>query len=80
MSKYSGLRRRLERESGGSVEMTFDEIERFIDGLPASARRYRAWWSNEREGRHVQAHAWMDSGWRVENVDLTVEKVRFTKS
>lgn len=78
MSKYSELRR-LERESGRSVEMTFGEIDRMVDGLPASARRYRAWWSNEDEGSHVQAHAWMDAGWRVESVNLTGEKVRFKK-
>jgi hypothetical protein len=80
MSKYNALRRQLERETGPSVEMTFDEIDHVLGGLPASARRYSAWWSNEREGTHVQARAWMDAGWRVENVNLTAEKVRFTKS
>jgi hypothetical protein len=80
VSKYSALRRQLEREASPSVEMTFDEVDDLVGGLPASARRYSAWWSNEREGRHVQARAWMDAGWRVENVDLTAETVRFTKS
>ncbi len=80
MSKYRVLRRRPEREAGPSVEMTFAEIDHVVGGLPASARHYPAWWSNEREGTHVQAHAWMDAGWRVENVSFTGEKVRFTKS
>jgi len=80
MSKYSALRRHLEREAGPSVEVTFDEVDRIVGGLPASARRYSAWWSNEREGRHVQAHAWMDAGWRVHSVNLTAERVHFTKS
>jgi hypothetical protein len=80
MSKYSALRRRLEREAGPSVEMTFEEIDHIVGCLRASARRYSAWWSNERDGTHVQDHAWMDAGWRVENVNLTAENVRFTHS
>jgi hypothetical protein len=80
VSKYSSLRRRWEREAGPSVEMAFDEIDDVVGGLPASARRYSAWWSNEREGTHVQARAWMDAGWRVANVNLTAERVRFTRA
>jgi hypothetical protein len=80
MSKYSALRRQLEREAGPRVEMTFDEVDSIVGGLPASARRRSAWWSNEREGRHVQAHAWLDADWSVDNVNLTAERVRFTKS
>jgi hypothetical protein len=80
VSKYSSLRRHLEREAGPSVEMTFDEIDDVVGGLPASARRYPAWWSNEREGTHVQARAWMDAGWRVANVNLTAERVRLTRA
>lgn len=79
MSKYSALRRQLECESGTSVEMTFDELDTMVGGLPISARRHSAWWSNESEGRHVQAHAWMGAGWRVAHVNLTAERVRFTK-
>ena len=79
MLKYSALRRHLERETGPSVAMTFDEIDHIVGGLPASARRYSAWWSNEREGTHVQARAWMNADWRVADVNLTAEHVRFTK-
>lgn len=80
MSKYSALRRQLEREAGPSVEMAFDEIDDVVGGLPASARRYSAWWSNEREGTHVQARAWIDAGWRVANVNLTAQRVRFSRT
>jgi len=81
VSKYSSLRRHLERETGPAVERTFDEIDDVVGGLPASARRYSAWWSNEREGTHVQARAWMDAGWRVANVNpLTAKRVRFTRA
>jgi hypothetical protein len=80
VSKYSSLRDHLEREAGSSVEMTFDEVDDVVGGLPASARRYSAWWSNERGGKHVQARAWMDAGWCVANVNLTAERVRFTRA
>jgi hypothetical protein len=80
VSKYTALRRHLEREAGSSVEMAFVEIDDVVGGLPASARRYSAWWSNEREGRHVQARAWIDAGWRVADVNLTAEKGRFTRA
>ena len=80
MSKYSALGRHLERETGPSVEMAFHEVDDVVGGLPASARRYLAWWSNERDGTHVQARAWLDAGWRVVNVNLTAERVRFTRA
>jgi hypothetical protein len=80
VSKYSALRRQLESESGTPVETTFDELDTIVGGLPASARRHSAWWSNESEGRQVQAHAWLDAGWRVAQVNLTAERVRFTKT
>lgn len=79
MSKYSALRRYLEDESAASVEMTFDELDTIVGQLPASARRHTAWWSNESHGSHVQAHAWMEAGWRVAHVNLTAERVRFAK-
>ncbi len=47
-------------------------MDHIVGGLPASARRYSAWWSNEREGTQVQAHAWMDAGWRVETSTLSL--------
>ncbi len=80
MSKYSALRRHLEGEPGTSVEMAFAEIDDIVGGLPASARRYSAWWSNELEGTHVQARAWMDAGWTVASVNLNAELVRFERS
>jgi hypothetical protein len=53
VAKYSPLRRHLAAEVGSQAHMTFAEIDELIGGLPASARRHRAWWSNERDGRHV---------------------------
>lgn len=80
MSKYSVLSRHLAACREPALTMTFSELDALVGGLPASARRYRAWWSNERDGRHVQAHAWMDAGWKVDDVNLTAERVRFVKT
>src|SRR5690606_29026496 len=46
---------------GTEIELTFDEIEELIgSGLPTSARRHAAWWSN------AQHHAvWSEHGWRA---------------
>lgn len=79
VSKYSPLPRHLAAEAAAQVDMTFWEIDDLVGGLPASARRHRPWWSNEREGSHVQARAWLDAGWRVDSVNLTAERVRFIK-
>lgn len=47
--------------------------------LPASARRHRPWWANERSGSHVHASAWMGVGRRTTNVDLSAGVVDFTR-
>ncbi|MEV6637072.1 hypothetical protein AB0M54_40685 [Actinoplanes sp. NPDC051470] len=58
--------------------MSFLRFEGIIDAqLPRSAFRYQAWWSNEIGGNHVQAHAWMNAGWRVDGVDLARQEVTF---
>ena len=80
MSKYRPLREQLASEAGRDVTMSLTDLDTLVGGLPRSARRYRAWWSNEREGSHVQARAWLDAGWRVEHVNLTAEQVRFIRS
>ena len=62
------------------ITMSFAQFERIIGTkLPQSARIHRTWWSNELEGAHVQAHAWMNAGWKVESVNLQAEWVRFVR-
>jgi hypothetical protein len=76
MSKYDPLLHHLSG-SRGPVELTFDDVEEVLGCvLPASARRYPAWWSNS-GGTHVQAQAWMAAGYRTEDVDVAAGKVRF---
>lgn len=76
MSKYDGLFRHLS-QAAGTVEISFDSIEEILGvSLPASARRYPAWWSNS-GGTHVQSTAWMAAGYRTEDVDVAAGRVRF---
>ena len=77
MSKYKPLERHLRASGKPRLSLTFSQIERMVGSpLPASARRYPAWWSNS-EGSHVQAQAWRDPGYRTEQVDIVQEKVTF---
>jgi hypothetical protein len=79
VAKYDPLLEHLCRADDGPLEMTFQEIDRLVGGLPASAATWPAWWANETAGsRHVQARAWLDSGREVESVDRTGERVRFS--
>jgi plasmid maintenance system killer protein len=67
--------------NGHSVQLQFKQIEQLIKApFPKSARKYRAWWANEKKGgRHVQANAWVSIGWRVFSVDLKTEAVTFAR-
>ena len=60
--------------------MTFAEIESILDfHLPASARRYQAWWANNPiDGRHSMS--WLSAGWQTEDLDLASETVSFRRS
>jgi hypothetical protein len=67
-------------ESRGEVRLSFEQIERILnDKLPPSAKQYNAWWSNEAGGSHIQAHSWMDAGWKVDEVNLNEKWVRFVR-
>lgn len=72
--RYARLEEKLRAlpRSIGSLELTFQHIEEILGfGLPPSALKYRAWWSNQQDftGR-PQAKAWLDAGFRVESVSL----------
>jgi hypothetical protein len=62
------------------VQLRFDEIERVLGfKLPKSAYDYEAWWSNNAVG-HSHARAWLDAGWKTEDVDLAKRQVSFRRS
>lgn len=77
MAKYDALRDWLISHGGGVVEMTFDQIADLVGGLPSSAYNHQAWWANERDRAHVQAHAWQAARMRVDRVNLGAKTVRF---
>ncbi len=78
MAKYDALRNHLRRQRRPVVTLTLAEISGVIPGgLPGSAYRYRAWWSNETAGSHVQVRAWLDAGYAVASVDVAAGRVAF---
>jgi hypothetical protein len=59
--------------------MTFREIEALIGSpLPPSARRHRAWWSNNPTNSVITC-AWLDAGYRSAEVDMAGEKLVFRR-
>lgn len=81
MAKYDPLRDWLRaRTDRDEITLGFPDIEQLIGAaLPASAHRHPAWWANEKDGPHVQARAWLDTGWRVDAVDQRARRVRFRR-
>lgn len=78
-SKYQALLEFLRGSNQSEVTLSFAEIEALInDRLPKSAKEQRAWWSNRTKGA-LQAEAWMEAGYRVEDVEPIEQKVTFRK-
>jgi hypothetical protein len=77
ISKYYPLEKFLNIQNVSRIELTFCEIEKIIgEALPPSAYKYRAWWAN---GGHSQANAWLNAGWRVDNIKLG-DSILFAKN
>ncbi|MGQ0603321.1 MAG: helix-turn-helix transcriptional regulator [Anaerolineales bacterium] len=76
-SKYEPLYQHLRRSGKDQLTLTFAEIERLVSGsLPDSASE-RGWWSNRANA--LQASAWMEAGYHVEELDMTKKRVTFRK-
>lgn len=76
---YHGLERHLAGVPERRVTLSFQRIEDLIgDRLPRSARTDHTWWANSSDPSRVQARAWMNVGWKVDEVNLTTESVTFT--
>ena len=80
MGKYDPLFAHLCRAGDEPLEMRFEDIAALVGGLPPSAERQRAWWSNEPRGRQVQARAWLNAGREVIAVDLDRRVVSFSSA
>ena len=77
-SKYDPLYDHLANNPETVIALSFSEIERILGfALPASARRYQAWWANEREGTHSHARSWLEASYGTQGVDLNAQTVRF---
>ncbi|MEE2566833.1 DUF7662 domain-containing protein [Hyphobacterium marinum] len=77
--KYEPLERFLADQSRDAVPMTFDEIEKILGkALPPSARTHRPWWGN-RGASHVHERAWLEAGYRAENIDMERERLVFRR-
>lgn len=75
MSKYDGIKDLL-RGRAEPIELSLDELgEMLPGGLPSSASRHFAWWSNN-DDTHVQSKAWSSAGFSAEP-DLATRTVRF---
>ncbi len=48
------------------------------ESLPPLALQHRSWWKNDEES--AQASSWLDSGWRVVNVNLNAQTVTFGRN
>ncbi len=76
-SKYFPLYQYLGRSSKKRIQLSFIEIENVLDApLPESAKKGRSFWSNRARGG-VQAAAWLETGFRVANVDLVKKVIVF---
>lgn len=81
-SGYARLSEHLSRLSVDRVTLTFGEVETILGfGLPESARKYSAWWSNSRtDDSHTWAHLWLSAGWEKEHVDFVERRVSFRRA
>lgn len=79
MNKYDSLSSYLSRTDEHIIDMKFSEIESIInDNLPSSARKHRAWWSNN-PSNSVITHAWLNAGFQTEKVDMSEQRLRFRR-
>lgn len=79
--KYRGLHAHLSGLQSREWKTSFSEVESVLGfGLPASARRYAAWWANENgDNRHSQSIAWTAAGWKTAEVDMDAETLSFKR-
>lgn len=77
--KYANLRAFLSARLEPRIGMSFAQVAAVAKvKLPASAFRYPQWWQNDAE-HHVQAKAWIEAGYKTENVDLVAKRVDFVR-
>lgn len=79
MSRYDPLTAHLQSQSVTHVRMSFADIERVLGRkLPDSAVTHRGWWSNN-ASNNVMTKAWLQAGFRSEQVDLANRTLVFRR-
>lgn len=79
LNKFDSLRNHLKFRASFTdrVTLSFAKIEGIIsDNLPFAAIRDENWWTNTTS---IHAKAWLNTGWKVENINLKDRNVTFTK-
>jgi hypothetical protein len=76
--KYLPVSEFLLEQDANRIRMAFDQVEEILGfALPKSAAEYQAWWAND--PNHSQAKAWLEAGWRTENLNLSGKTVEFVR-
>lgn len=79
MGKYEPFARFLREQRTHEVRLTFGDIERIVGAkLPPSARKQRAWWSNNPDNS-VMTKIWLAAGFRSEQVDMAARRLVFRR-
>ncbi|MCG6204071.1 hypothetical protein LPW26_05450 [Rhodopseudomonas sp. HC1] len=78
MGKYTPLTEFLKKQAVGEVRMSFAQIERVIGSKLPPVSRYRAWWSNS-PTNNVMTKAWLEAGFRSEQVDMASGRLVFRR-
>ncbi|MHA1528723.1 MAG: DUF7662 domain-containing protein [Alphaproteobacteria bacterium] len=77
MGKYEPLADHLRKLGQRRVPMKFEDIEAVLGfSLPPSSRKHRGWWSNN-PSNNVMTRAWIEAGYRTEDVDIEHRKLVF---
>lgn len=80
MSKYEILCDHLRSMTEPVWRARFADVEAVLGfSLPRSAYSYPAWWSNDATG-HSHSLAWLEAGWKTEQVDIAAQQVTFRRA
>ena len=79
LTKYGPLKEFLAGQSAASVTLTIAELDAIVR-LPASAKRFEFWWSNDdlKTTIHAQSKAWQEAGFQAEP-NLRGKRVTFRR-
>jgi hypothetical protein len=81
VGKCDPLYRWLRQQRAKNVPATFSQLESILGfELPPTAKGRRECWANEAgDTRHVQCRAWLEAGYKTQDVNLAQEFVRFVQ-